>query len=106
LEPCDDEIFYSGGGAIKYVYDAAGNKLRKAVTLSSGRGFHHMTTTTYLAGNVYESSQTVDYAGVPQVGPAAYVERLQFISHEEGRFFPIRLYGEGSPGQYTRSAHR
>jgi len=59
-------ISVAGKGTIEYIYDAAGNKLRKVVsdlTVSPTK----VTTTLYLGGCVYEN------------------DTLQFIGHEEGR---------------------
>lgn len=53
-----------GKGEILYVYDAAGNKLKKTVV---DMATNTTTTTLYLAGAVYEN------------------DNLQFIGHEEGR---------------------
>jgi RHS repeat-associated protein len=57
-------------GTIAYVYDAAGNKLKKITTEGTV-----ITTTTYTSGFVYESKTAVQ--GVNDV--------LQFTGHEEGR---------------------
>ena len=54
-------------GTIEYVYDAAGNKLRKIVSDFHGGTYTTQTTTTYLSGSVYEG------------------DVLQFVGHEEGR---------------------
>ena len=59
-------IAVTGKGTIQYTYDAAGNKLRKVVTDPTVSPTK-VTTTTYLAGAVYEN------------------DTLQFIGHEEGR---------------------
>lgn len=53
-----------GIGEIQYVYDAAGNKLKKTVL---DMGTNTTTTTLYLSGAVYEN------------------DILQFFGHEEGR---------------------
>jgi RHS repeat-associated protein len=56
-----DSITVNGKGKIKYIYDAAGNKLKK-ITTEGGT----TTTTLFLLGNYVNDT-------------------LQFLSHEEGR---------------------
>ncbi len=73
------------GGAVKgtitYTYDATGNKIKK-ITIDNGTtGKTITTTTTYIGGMVYES-KTTSPANTPNDD---YVDRLQFIGHEEGR---------------------
>ena len=58
-----DSIIVNTKGSIKYVYDAAGNKLKKVVHETGNPD----KTTFYLTGMVYQDSV------------------LQFIGHEEGR---------------------
>lgn len=74
-----DSITIVGKGNITYVYDAAGNKLRKKVTDITGAG--RVTTTDYMDNFVFEN------------------DTLEFISHEEGRIRP--LYVTGQPIDYT-----
>jgi RHS repeat-associated protein len=57
-------------GTIAYVYDAAGNKLKKITTEGTV-----ITTTTYTSGFVYESKTAVQSVN----------DVLQFTGHEEGR---------------------
>jgi RHS repeat-associated protein len=71
-------------GQIDYLYDAAGNKLRKTVTDNSVSGKTITTTTNYILGLVYESRVTVP----TDANSPDYTDVLQFIGHEEGR---IRL---------------
>lgn len=78
-------------GKITYIYDAAGNKLKKTVEeypLAANNNTSTTTSTLYLGAVVYESKTdnnpiTTDYT-----------ERLQFIGHEEGR---IRYKEAASP---------
>ncbi len=65
-----DSIVVTGKGNIRYVYDAAGNKIRKITTEGS-----KVTTTTYISGFVY--------LRVSSSGSTA--DTLQFFGHEEGR---------------------
>ncbi|MBO9205408.1 MULTISPECIES: DUF6443 domain-containing protein [Niastella] len=66
-------IYMNGKGKIEYQYDAAGNKLKKIATDSTVSPVK-ITTTTYLAGAVYQN------------------DTLQFLGHEEGRvrYDPIK----------------
>src|SRR5262249_17488722 len=50
------QVHIKGKGNIFYTYDAAGNKLKKVVMDSVSR---HATTTTYVAGFVYQHSDTI-----------------------------------------------
>ncbi|MET0463518.1 MAG: DUF6443 domain-containing protein [Chitinophagaceae bacterium] len=77
-------------GTINYIYDAAGNKLKK-VTLEYGVNVPYngttyntnvTTITTYWNGAVYESKE---YSHATVHSALAYFDRLQFIGHEEGR---------------------
>ncbi len=61
-------------GTIAYVYDAAGNKLQKKTTEGTT-----ITTTSYIAGFVYESKTGVQSAA----------DILQFAPQEEGRIRPV-----------------
>jgi RHS repeat-associated protein len=72
------QIVAAGRGLITYSYDAAGNKLKKVVRDSTA-GKVVTTTTSYVGGLVYESKTT------NPADAGDYTERLQFISHEEGR---------------------
>jgi RHS repeat-associated protein len=68
-------ITLTGKGTIKYIYDAAGNKLEKRTVETSPQS--KTTNTAYLNGYVYENNV------------------LQYFGHEEGR---VRKVGEtGSP---------
>jgi RHS repeat-associated protein len=60
-------ITVAGKGSVSYVYDAAGNKLKKTVTEGT-----NTTTTTYIGGFVYQKINTAP-------------DELQFVAHEEGR---------------------
>jgi RHS repeat-associated protein len=73
-------ITVTNKGTITYIYDAAGNKLQKITNepASAANGnTATVTTTTYVAGFVYES-KTVN-------STAVYTNKLQFTGHEEGR---------------------
>jgi RHS repeat-associated protein len=74
-------ITVTGKGTITYSYDAAGNKLKKETVDNSTAGKTITTTTTYIGGMVYES-KTTSPSNTPNDD---YVDRLQFIGHEEGR---------------------
>ena len=65
-----DSIVVTGKGNIRYIYDAAGNKVRKITTEGS-----KVTTTTYISGFVY---QRVSSSG-------STADTLQFFGQEEGR---------------------
>lgn len=72
----------NGSRTITYIYDAAGNKLRKEVYESSGLGANKQIFTTYINGLVYESKLT-NQGGVPELDD--HPDMLQFIPQEEGR---------------------
>lgn len=78
-----------GKGTITYVYDALGNKLQK-ITQENGatvvyNGINYTTnittTTTYLAGFVYESKSYSNSS----LSSLAYSDKFQFAPTEEGR---------------------
>lgn len=81
-------------GTITYTYDAAGNKLKKVTVENATAANNNIATTTttkYLGGFVYESKTdnnplTTDYT-----------DKLQFISHEEGRIRYIPADNTASP---------
>ncbi|HEU4610022.1 MAG TPA: DUF6443 domain-containing protein, partial [Chitinophagaceae bacterium] len=70
-----ENITITGKGNIQYVYDAAGNKLRKVVT-DNTTSTPKSTTTDYMGRLVYENNV------------------LQFIGHEEGRIRAIMKTGQ------------
>ena len=76
------KIQVDGGnkGTVTYTYDAAGIKLSKVVEDKSVAGKTITTTTSYVGGLVYESKATnpADPAG-------DFTDKLQLVSHEEGR---------------------
>ncbi|MBO9205245.1 MULTISPECIES: RHS repeat domain-containing protein [Niastella] len=77
--PWQMQIDGGNKGTITYTYDAAGNKLIKAVLDKSVVGKTIATTTSYVGGMAYESKST------NPADPNDYIDRLQLISHEEGR---------------------
>jgi RHS repeat-associated protein len=88
-----ENINIAGKGTIQYLYDAAGNKLRKTVTDISQNGKTISTTTDYQNGFVYESKATIP------ADAADYANKLLFWGHEEGR---IRLvYKTGEPTEFV-----
>ena len=66
------QITVTGKGTIKYIYDAAGNKLEKRTFETA---LDTTTTTSYIGGFVYQQINTA-------------TPTLQFFGHEEGRFRP------------------
>jgi RHS repeat-associated protein len=92
-------------GTITYTYDATGNKLQKQ-TIENGAVIVYntisyttqiTTTTTYIAGYVYET-KTYSNTTIPPAAIQTYTDRLQFIAHEEGRirFKPAVLNTAGA----------
>ena len=98
-------IIVPGKGTITYTYDAAGNKLQKqslepnatVVYNSISYATQIITTTTYIAGLVYET-KTYSNATIPAAAIQTYTDQLQFIPHEEGRirFKPAVLSSTGT----------
>lgn len=94
-------VTVTGKGTITYTYDAAGNKLKKVtqennVTVPyNGTNYttNITTTTLYMSGLVYESK---DYSHA-SLTALDYPDRLQFMSHEEGR---IRFKNEDTTLHY------
>ncbi len=82
-------------GYITYTYDAAGNKLQKKVVELGAYSYKLVTTTTYVAGFVYESK---NYSS----GGTNYTDSLLFTGHEEGR---IRKKGSGFVYDYFIKDH-
>lgn len=89
--------FYNGltqKGKITFIYDASGNKLKKTVeednvSFSYNNGSIStdiITTTTYFGPFVYESKH---YSNSTLSHDLDYSDKLQFISHEQGRIRPI-----------------
>jgi len=62
-------------GTIKYIYDATGNKLQKAIVDTPG-GLQ--TLTNYIGAFQYQGKQALSAGSTP-------ADTLQFFSHEEGR---------------------
>ncbi len=71
-----ENISVTAKGTVQYVYDAAGNKLKK-ITTDNTVSPAKSTTTWYLGGFVYEQVNS---------DPA----KLQFFGHEEGRVRELR----------------
>ncbi|PSL45740.1 YD repeat-containing protein [Chitinophaga niastensis] len=67
-------ITITGKGNIQYLYDAAGNKLRKTVTDNTVTPAK-TTVTDYIGGVVYQN------------------DTMQFLAHEEGRVRPVLKSG-------------
>lgn len=94
-------ITVTGKGTVTYVYDAVGNKLNKIVqennVVVAYNGTNYTTditsTTTYDGGLVFESKTYTNTA----LSSLQYTDRLQFISHEEGR---MRFKKEDNTLQY------
>jgi RHS repeat-associated protein len=72
-------------GTIEYIYDATGAKLQKKVTEGT-----LITTTTYVAGFVYESISNVNSGA----------DSLQYLMFEEGRIRPIPLNSSNQTWAY------
>ena len=76
-------------GNISYVYDAAGNKLQKTVLEKNATVINNnvsvttdiTTTTYYLGAFTYETKVYSD----PGLSGKQYFDRLQLVSHDEGR---------------------
>jgi RHS repeat-associated protein len=68
-------IHMKGEGNVQYTYDASGSKLTKLTVDSVSR---HTTTTLYVAGFVYQQTDTI-------TNPGGGIDTLQFVGHAEGR---------------------
>jgi hypothetical protein len=77
-------------GTITYIYDAAGNKLKKTTNDSVA---NLQTVTTYIGPFQYQGRQALSGSGVP-------VDTLQFFGQEEGR---VRLETDTAGGQSVSS---
>ncbi|GGA92035.1 DUF6443 domain-containing protein [Puia dinghuensis] len=75
-------------GTITYIYDAAGNKLKKT-TLDSAGGLQ--TVTTYIGAFQYQGKQSLSSGTTP-------ADTLQFFGQEEGR---VRVTTDTTGGQNT-----
>ncbi|HWR33557.1 MAG TPA: DUF6443 domain-containing protein, partial [Chitinophagaceae bacterium] len=86
-------------GSIKYSYDAGGNKLKKEVFELYSPGSYKTTTTSYIAGFVYESVYEYIFGTGVTIN---YTDSLLFTGHEEGR---IRKKGSGFVYDYFIKDH-
>lgn len=77
-------------GTITYIYDAAGNKLKKTTLDSAG---NLQTVTTYIGAFQYQGRQALGGSGTP-------VDTLQFFGQQEGR---VRLKTDTTGGQTVSS---
>ncbi len=79
-------------GTISYIYDAAGNKLRKTTVESNATVVYNSvnystqitTITNYIGGFVYET-KSYSNTSIPAAAINTYTDQLQFLAHEEGR---------------------
>ncbi|MHA4811564.1 DUF6443 domain-containing protein [Flavitalea flava] len=78
-------------GTITYIYDAAGNKLKKTTV---DNGANVQTSTTYIGGFQYQGRQSLT------AGSATAADTLQSFGHEEGR---VRLVSNLVSGQNQTS---
>ncbi|MFT3704798.1 MAG: DUF6443 domain-containing protein [Agriterribacter sp.] len=85
------QVTITSKGNIQFIYDANGNRLQKTITdntISPAK----TTTTTYVAGFVYQAVS-------PPSGGAVGPDTLQFVVHEEGRIrWAFHKYTTGSVG--------
>ncbi|MDO6433265.1 hypothetical protein Q4E93_21825 [Flavitalea sp. BT771] len=83
------KVHIKSKGDIIYTYDAGGNKLAKVTMDSLSK---HATTTLYMNGFVYQQGDTI-------ITPAAGIDTLQFVGHEEGRIrWAFHRYVNGTTG--------
>jgi len=87
-------VAVSSKGSVTYTYDAGGKKLQKIISETAGKVSYNgnaittdiVTTTDYIGEFIYETKMYSDYTINTAMG---YIDKLQFVGHEEGRIRPI-----------------